>query len=139
MLSRSDVAPRDELAGRIVTFDALHAQQATAQLLCETHRAEYVVTAIKANQPTMLEDLQDMDFTTCPTGETLDNQRGRIVRRRYWVKDLCDPGWKDYAKLQAGTRRFGRDLPGRVWSAPRMNDASADFRLGRLRIIAKQS
>ena len=94
-----ELADELELAGRIVTFDALHAQQATTRLLCETHRADYVVTAIKANQPTMLADLQDMDFSACPTWETLDKQHGRIDRRRYWVKDLSDPGWKDYAKL----------------------------------------
>ena len=41
-----------DLAGRAVTLDAMHAQHETARCLLE-HHADYVVTAIKDNQPTM--------------------------------------------------------------------------------------
>ncbi|MDE2921374.1 MAG: ISAs1 family transposase [Acidobacteriota bacterium] len=88
-----------ELAGRCVTLDALHVQHETARSLLEDCRADYLVTAVKDNQPTMLDDLQHMLFQDCPCHETLDKQHGRIERRRYWVKDISAPGWDGYANL----------------------------------------
>ena len=88
-----------DLAGRTVTADALHARQETARRLLDSCRADYVVTAIRANQPTMLVDLQGMDFAACPTCETLDKEHGRIDRRRYWIQDLSDLQWDGYADL----------------------------------------
>ena len=49
-------------------------------------RADYVVTAIKDNQPTMLADLQGMDFSDSPACETLDKGHGRIERERHVLK-----------------------------------------------------
>ena len=88
-----------DLAGRTVTADALHAQHETARCLLDSCGADYVITAIKDNQPTMLADLRDMDFSACPTCETLDKEHGRIDLRRYWIKDLSDPQWDGYAGL----------------------------------------
>ncbi len=88
-----------ELSGRCVTLDALHAQQETARSLLDDCDAHYVVTAVKGNQPTLLDDLQHMLFEGCPYYETLDKEHGRIDRRRYWVKDLSDPDWDGYADL----------------------------------------
>ena len=88
-----------ELAGRTVTLDALHAQHETARCLLQDCRADYLITAIKANQPTMLDDLQAMLFDPAPACETLDKAHGRVDRRRYWVKDLSDSGWDSYANL----------------------------------------
>ena len=45
-----------------------------------------VVTAIKDNQPTMLADLQGMDFSDSPACETLDKGHGRIERERHVLK-----------------------------------------------------
>ncbi len=94
-----DLARELELAGRVVTGDALHAQQETARCLLDECGADYLITAIKDNQPTMLQDLQAMDFSACPLVETLDKQHGRIERRRYWVKDISAPEWDGYAAL----------------------------------------
>ena len=49
------------MAGRVVTLDALHAQQETAKGLLEW-QADYVITASKENQPTMLQDLKDIHY-----------------------------------------------------------------------------
>ena len=57
-----------DLAGRIVTVDALHAQHETMRCL-RGRGADYVVT-IKDNQQTILEDLRAMDFTDAPSQET---------------------------------------------------------------------
>ena len=94
-----ELAGELDLAGRTVTADALHAQHKTAECLVDTCEADYVITAIKDNQPTMLADLRGMDFSDCPTCATLDKEHGRIDSRRYWVKDLRDPEWDGYADL----------------------------------------
>ena len=94
-----ELADELDLAGRIVTLDALHAQHETARCLLDDCGADYLVTAIKANQPTMLDDLQAMLFGHAPACETLDKGHGRIDRRRYWIKDLSDSGWDGYDGL----------------------------------------
>ena len=81
-----------------------HAQQETARCLLDECGAEYLITAVKENQPTMLEDLRGMDFSACPMVETLDKEHGRIELRRYWVKDLSGAEWDGYADLY-GPRR----------------------------------
>ena len=51
-----------DLTGRIVTMDAMHAQHETARCLLG-RRADYVVSAVKDNQETILEDLKAIDFS----------------------------------------------------------------------------
>ena len=70
-----------DLAGRIVTVDAMHAQHETARCLLG-RRADYVISAIKDNQETILEDLKAIDFSDAPWHETVDKGHGRIERRR---------------------------------------------------------
>ncbi len=94
-----ELAVRLDLVGRVVPFDALHAQHETACCLLEDCRAHYVITAFKDNQPTMREDLLGMDFDDCPMVETLGKEHGRIERRRSWVKDISAPEWDGYASL----------------------------------------
>ena len=94
-----ELADELDLAGRIVTLDALHAQHKTARCLLDDCGADYLFTAIKANQPTLLDDLQAMLFSHSPACETLDKGHGRIDHRRYWIKDLSDSGWDGYAGL----------------------------------------
>ncbi len=48
-----ELAGRLELQGRVVTFDALHAQQATTRLLRIEFNAHYLVTSVKGNQETV--------------------------------------------------------------------------------------
>ena len=86
-----------DLAGRIVTVDALHAQHETMRCL-RGRGADYVVT-IKDNQQTILEDLRAIDFTDAPSHETVDKGHGRIERRRCAVADLSGPEWDGYAHL----------------------------------------
>ena len=50
------------LAGRTVSLDALHVQADTLRLLVEQGQAHYVTTAVKNNQPTLLEDLKAIDW-----------------------------------------------------------------------------
>ena len=96
------------LAGKVVTMEALHAQNKTARCLLQECAADYPVTAVKSNQPTILDDLKDRDFSDCPHVETLDKRHGRIERRRYSIKDLSAAQWDGYAQLH------GRQLAVRV-------------------------
>lgn len=57
------------------------------------------MTAVKKNQPTMVDDRQHILFADCLGHETLDKQDGRIERRRYWIQDLSDLDCNGYAAL----------------------------------------
>ena len=87
-----------DLAGRIVTVDAMHAQHETARCLLG-RRADYVISAIKDNQETILEDLKAIDFSDAPWHETVDKGHGRIERRRWAAVDLSGAEWDGYANL----------------------------------------
>ena len=87
-----------DLTGRIVTMDAMHAQHETARRLLG-RRADYVITAVKDNQETILEDLKAIDFSDAPSHETVDKGHGRIERRRCAVVDLSAAEWDGYANL----------------------------------------
>ena len=76
-----------DLAGRIVTVDAMRAQHETARCVLG-RRADYVISAIKDNQETILEDLKAMDFSDASWHETVDKGHGRIERRRCAAVDL---------------------------------------------------
>ncbi len=93
-----ELAGELDLAGRIVTVDALHCQQQMARCLqqCQAH---YLVTAVKDNQPTMAQQLREMDFSDCPMIETRDKLHGRSERRRYWVQDLSGSQWDGKVNL----------------------------------------
>ena len=58
-----------------------------------------MITDIKVNQPARLADLCTMDFTECPTFETVGKRDGRLEPGREWVKDLADPEWYGYAAI----------------------------------------
>ena len=94
-----DLSSGLDLAGRTVTLDAMHAQHDTARCLLDKCHADYVVTAIKDNQPTMLDDLRAIDWSAAPWHETLDKAHGRIERRRCATVDLSNPAWDGYADL----------------------------------------
>lgn len=58
------LAPLD-LAGRVVTADALHTQQETARYLVEAKQADYVFT-VKDNQPTLKQDIAALGLDAVP-------------------------------------------------------------------------
>ena len=89
-----------DLAGRTVTVDAMHAQHDTARCLLKGH-ADYVVSAVKDNQETILDDLRAIDWSDAPWHETVDKGHGRIERRRCTAVDLTGDAWDGYADLYA--------------------------------------
>ena len=68
-----------DLAGRVVTVDAMHAQHETARCLTEDCEAHYVVTGAKDNQPTIRDDLA-FCLTSLGAGEAGPEELLNLVR-----------------------------------------------------------
>ena len=98
-----------DLAGRVVTVDAMHAQHETARCLTEDCEAHYVVTGVKDNQPTIRDDLAAIDWRAARwSGDAINKGHGRIETRRCAVLDLTTPKWRGRCDL------FGRRQAVRV-------------------------
>ena len=98
------------LAGRTVTLDALHAQQETARALVEDCGADYVVTAVKDNQPTMLGDLRAIDWSRARRAEGgREKAHGRVERRSCAVVDVRGPEWNGFCGLHGRRQAFRID------------------------------
>ena len=83
-----------DLAGRVVTLDALHTCRKTARCVVEQCGAHYVMTAVKSNQPNLLIDLAGLDWerpeVRATEHRTSDKGHGRIEKRSCRVLDLTD-------------------------------------------------
>ena len=96
------------LAGRVVTLDALHAQQATARCLIEDCAAQYAITAVKGNQPTIHDDLAAIDWSRARWGaEVVEKAHGRLEVRRCAALDLDAAQWNGRCDLY-GRRQAAR-------------------------------
>ena len=95
-----------DLGGRVVTLDAMHAQQETARALLD-HGADYVVTAVKDNQETMLDDLRAIDWRGARRADGgWEKAHGRLERRRCALLDLGGPEWDGYGGLHGRRQAF---------------------------------
>ena len=113
-----------ELAGCVVTVDAMGCQKDVAQEIHEAD-ADYVL-ALKGNQGTLhaevkefLDDAQARDFAAVAHQgtETVEKAHGRIETRRYWVTEQID--WlADKAQWEAlrsvGMVEARREIDGRT-------------------------
>lgn len=75
------------IEGKTITADALLTQRELAQYLVEERNANYHFT-VKANQPTLLEDLSFYFQNTPKTADfthTGNGEHGRIETRKIWV------------------------------------------------------
>ena len=68
-----------DLRGRTVTADAMHTQRALARHLVEDKGADYVFIA-KKNQPTLLEDIEALEWESLPPSGPNDRQGTRSHR-----------------------------------------------------------
>ena len=99
-----------DIAGAIVTIDAMGCQKEIAKVITE-QEADYVL-ALKDNHPTLSEEVKQFfdeakatEFAELPHEyhETVDGAHGRIETRRYWItSDIESLGAKtSWAKLQS--------------------------------------
>ncbi len=77
-----ELLQEDALASQCLTFDALHTQSQTLEMV-QNAQGTYIAQ-VKANQPMLLEDLQDHAKLTAPVAEhqTSEKGHGRIEERK---------------------------------------------------------
>jgi predicted transposase YbfD/YdcC len=102
-----------DLAGVIVTADALHTQRAHASLLVGRH-ADYVLV-VKANQPALHAQLARLPWREVPAMDrTRDQAHGRVELRTLKVAAVAGLGFPHAAQAIRITRRV-RELGSRAW------------------------
>jgi predicted transposase YbfD/YdcC len=78
-----------DLAGVVLTIDAMHTQHDTAQLILG-RGADYVMT-VKANMPTLYRQLKKLPWTRIPSVSSVSKDHGRHARRT--IKVALAPAW----------------------------------------------
>jgi predicted transposase YbfD/YdcC len=78
-----------DLAGAVLTIDAMHTQHDTAQLI-PGRGADYVMT-VKANMPTLYKQLKKLPWTRIPSVSSVSKDHGRRARRT--IKVALAPAW----------------------------------------------
>jgi predicted transposase YbfD/YdcC len=102
-----------DLAGVIVTADALHTQRAHATFLVSRH-ADYVFI-VKANQPALHAQLARLPWRDVPVMDrTRDQAHGRVELRTLKVAAVAGLGFPHAAQAIQITRRV-RELGSRTW------------------------
>src|SRR5437764_4366646 len=74
-----------DLAGAVVTADAMHTQRAHASYLVEERGADYVLI-VKANQPNLFAQLNSLDWDSTPVHASENTGHGRAERRTIRVR-----------------------------------------------------
>jgi predicted transposase YbfD/YdcC len=82
-----------DLAGAVITIDALHTQADTAQAILARH-ADYVMT-VKGNMPTLHRQLRKLPWAAIPATSAVSTDHGRRARRT--IKVALAPAWIDFA------------------------------------------
>jgi predicted transposase YbfD/YdcC len=99
-----------DLAGAVVTIDALHTQHDTAQLILD-RRADYVMT-VKGNMPTLFRQLKKLPWAKVTSVSAVTRDHGRRARRT--VKVILAPAWIEFegaaqvAQLRRTVTRKGK-------------------------------
>jgi predicted transposase YbfD/YdcC len=103
-----------DLAGVVVTADALHTPADAAEFLVTTKQAHYLFV-VKANQPTLLERLTRLAWHKVPVADrTRDRGHGRVKLRALKVVSVRHFGFPHAAQVIQVTRKT-RDLGTRGW------------------------
>jgi predicted transposase YbfD/YdcC len=109
------LAPLD-LAGVVVTADALQTHPEAAEFLVASKQAHYLLV-VKANQPTLLERCQRLPWHNVPVGDrTRDRAHGRVELRTLKAVSVRHFGFPHAAQVLQVTRKT-RDLHTRRWRA----------------------
>jgi predicted transposase YbfD/YdcC len=82
-----------DLAGTVLTIDAMHTQHDTAQLILG-QGADYVMT-VKGNMPTLYRQLKKLPWAAVPAVSAVSTDHGRRARRT--IKAALAPSWIGFA------------------------------------------
>jgi predicted transposase YbfD/YdcC len=105
---------RLDLAGQVVTADALHTQREHADWLVTHKHADYLLL-VKANQPTLHQQLRRLPWQQVPVADhTRDRGHGRVETRRLQVTTIAGLDFPHATQALRITRRV-RPLAGRRW------------------------
>jgi predicted transposase YbfD/YdcC len=103
-----------DLAGRVVTADALHTQREHADWLVTVKHAAYLLI-VKTNQPTLYHQLATLPWRDIPVAdETRDRAHHRVEIRRLQVVTVAGLDFPHATQAIRVTRRV-RPLAGRRW------------------------
>ena len=103
-----------DLAGAVVTADALHAHAEAAQFLVTTKRADYLFT-VKANQPILLNRCARLAWQQVPVlDRTATHAHGRVEIRTLKAVTVRGLGFPHASQVLQVTRKT-RDLRSRRW------------------------
>jgi predicted transposase YbfD/YdcC len=103
-----------DLAGVVVTGDALQTHREAAEFLVTTKQAHYLFV-VKANQPTLLERLARLAWHKVPVADrTSDCGHGRVELRTLKAVTVSHFGFPHAAQVIQVTRKT-RDLGTRRW------------------------
>jgi predicted transposase YbfD/YdcC len=80
------------LAGAVITIDALHTQADTAQAIID-RQADYVMT-VKGNMPTLYKRLKKLPWARIPAVSAVSADHGRRARRT--IKVALVPSWIEF-------------------------------------------
>ena len=78
-----------DLAGAVITIDAMHTQHDSAQAILARH-ADYLMT-VKANMPTLYRQLKKLPWAEIPAISPVTTDHGRRARRT--IKAALAPAW----------------------------------------------
>jgi predicted transposase YbfD/YdcC len=81
-----------DLAGAVITIDAMHTQHDTAQLILG-RGADYLMT-VKANMPTLYKQLKKLPWARIPAVSSVSTDHGRHARRT--IKAALAPAWIEF-------------------------------------------
>jgi len=103
-----------DLAGVVVTADALHTHPGAAEFLVTGKQAHYLLT-VKANQPTLLGRCERLAWHNVPVlDRTRDRAHGRVELRTLKAVTVGHFGFPHAAQVVQVTRKT-RDLKARRW------------------------
>jgi predicted transposase YbfD/YdcC len=104
-----------DLAGAVLTADALHTHAEAAQFLVSGKHADYLLV-VKANQPTLLDRCEGLPWQRVPVADrTRDQAHGRVeIRTLKAVSVRGFGGFPHVAQVIQVTRKV-RDLGARSW------------------------
>jgi len=89
---RTLLAAFTNLAGAVITMDAMHTQTDTAELVI-ARGADYVMT-VKANMPILYARLKKLPWADIPATSTVTTDHGRRARRT--IKVAAVPAWIEF-------------------------------------------
>ena len=82
-----------DLAGAVITIDAMHTQHDTARVIL-ARQADYVMT-VKGNVPTLYRQLRKLPWAAVPAVSSVTTDHGRRARRT--IKAALAPAWVEFA------------------------------------------